>query len=312
MTTPNSSVPFSDRLAAAVRRCRNPVVVGLDPRVEQLPAGLQPADQSASACAVAYRSFCCGVIDAVAALVPAVKPQAAFFEALGPAGFQALADVIAHARGAGLLVIADAKRGDIGSTAEAYADAWLGSCAPTGFGGDALTVNPYLGHDSLEPFVTLARERAAGLFVLVKTSNPGGGQFQDLAIQGDETVYRHVAALVEQLALDSRGSGHYGDVGAVVGATYAAQLAELRAAMPHSWLLVPGYGSQGAGARDVAAGFDDQGLGAVVNNSRAIIFAHARKPYSETFGAAHWQEAVRAATEQMIAELRAETTVGRL
>ena len=312
MTTPTSSVPFSDRLAAAVRRCRNPVVVGLDPRVEQLPSVLQPADHSTSTCAAAYRTFCCGVIDAVAALVPAVKPQVAFFEALGPAGFQALADVIAHARRAGLLVIADAKRGDIGSTAEGYADAWLGTSAPTGFGSDALTVNPYLGHDSLEPFVTVARQRAAGLFVLVKTSNPGGGQFQDLVTAGGQTVYRHIATLVEQLALDSRGSGQYGDVGAVVGATYAAQLAELRAAMPHSWLLVPGYGSQGAGARDVATGFDAEGLGAVVNNSRAIIFAHARKPYAETFGAARWQEAVRAATEQMIAELQAETTVGRL
>ncbi|MGD9644943.1 MAG: orotidine-5'-phosphate decarboxylase [Pirellulales bacterium] len=312
MTPPDSIASFSERLTAAVRRCRNPVVVGLDPRVEQLPTTLQPKDTSLSACAAAYREFCCGVIDVVATLVPAVKPQVAFFEALGPSGMQALVDVIAHARQAGLLVIADAKRGDIGSTAEAYADAWLGPKSASGWGGDALTVNPYLGVDSLEPFVKVGRQRGAGLFVLVKTSNPGGGQFQDLEVSGAKPVYRHVAALVEQLALNSCREDNYGDVGAVVGATYARQLAELRAAMPHAWLLVPGYGSQGAGARDVAAGFDERGLGAVINNSRGIIFAYAREPYVSRVGAADWQQAVSAATEQMIAELRAETTIGRL
>ncbi|MBX9789245.1 MAG: orotidine-5'-phosphate decarboxylase [Pirellulales bacterium] len=312
MDQPNSIRPFSRRLHEAVRRCRNPVVVGLDPRIEQIPVPLRPTGSSLAARADACKQFCCGVIDAVAALVPAVKPQVAFFEALGTPGIQSLIDVISHARSAGLLVIADAKRGDIGSTAEAYADAWLGASAATGYGGDALTINPYLGNDSLEPFVTVARERGAGLFVLVKTSNPGGGQFQDLAVQGNETVYRHVATFVEHLAVHSRGDNQYGDIGAVVGATYAAQLTELRVAMPHAWLLVPGYGSQGAGAREVAGGFDGQGLGAVINNSRGLIYAHAREPFASRYGASQWQSAVRAATEEMIAELRAETTVGRL
>ncbi|MBI2825561.1 MAG: orotidine-5'-phosphate decarboxylase [Planctomycetia bacterium] len=301
---------FGDRLAAAVRRAGNPVVVGLDPRYDDLPAALNssPAaariDERAAACG----RFCREVIDVVAARVPAVKPQAAFFEQLGPPGMQALADVMRYARDRGLLVIADAKRNDIGSTAEAYADAWLGHDSP--WGADALTVSPYLGGDSLDPFVDAATRRGAGLFVLVKTSNPGGGQFQDLNA-ADRPLYRHVAAHVERLAAGSIGAEDYGSVGAVTGATYPAQLAELRAAMPHAWLLVPGYGSQGATARDVAGAFDARGLGAVVNNARGIIFAYRRPEYAG-LGTTRWQDAVAAATDDMIAALRAETPAGRL
>jgi orotidine-5'-phosphate decarboxylase len=302
--------PFADRLAAAVRRCRNPVVVGLDPRLAQLPpavgAPTTAGDYAAQAAAVA--SFCRGVIDVVAPLVPAVKPQAAFFERLGAKGMQALADTIAYARAQGLLVIIDAKRNDIGSTAEAYADAFLGIDSP--WGGDALTVSPYLGEDSLTPFWEVARRRAAGVFVLVKTSNPGGGMLQDL-LAGDKPLYRHVGDYVERVAADTVGACGYGIAGAVVGATYPQQSAELRAAMPHAWFLVPGYGSQGATARDVAAAFDERGLGAVVNNSRGIIFAHERPEYA-AFGAARWQDAVAAATVRMIDELRAETPAGKL
>ena len=169
-----------------------------------------------------------------------------------------------------------------------------------------MTVNPYLGDDSLEPFVTTAANRGAGLFVLVKTSNPGGGQFQDLRTP-EQPLYGRVAAHVEQLAATMAGEQGYGCVGAVVGATYPAQLAELRAAMPHAWLLVPGYGSQGAKARDVAGAFDSSGLGAAVNNARGIIFAYRRGEYAERFAADQWQQAVSAATEQMIRELRADT-----
>lgn len=302
---------FSDRLAEAVRRTRAPVLVGLDPRVDQLPfaQGAYPADRQATA--ALYVEFCRGVIDAVAGLVPGVKPQAAFFEQLGPAGMSALADVIDHARRAGLLVVLDGKRNDIGSTAEGYADAYLGPRPQSAWGADALTVSPYLGDDSLEPFVKVARARDAGVFVLVKTSNPGGGRFQDLRIDG-LPLYRHVADAVEKLAYSTRGECGYGSVGGVVGATYAEQLAELRVAMPHSWFLVPGYGAQGGAASDVAAAFDGQGLGAVVNNSRAIIFAHAREPYSARFGAARWQDAVAAATTDMIGELHEHTPARRL
>lgn len=303
---------FSDRLAAAVRRTRAPVLVGLDPRFEQLPkglsAGIEPGDRASVA--RAFVSFCRGVIDSVAGLVPGVKPQAAFFEQLGPAGMVAMAEVIDHAHRAGLIVVLDGKRNDIGSTAEAYADAYLGPPGVSPWGADALTVSPYLGDDSLTPFVETARKRKAGIFVLVKTSNPGGGRFQDLVTDG-RPLYQHVAGLVEQYALESKSECGYGAIGAVVGATYAEQLSELRTLMPSSWFLVPGYGAQGAGAKDVAGAFDSAGLGAVVNNSRGLIFAHARAPYAERFGASRWQEAVAAATSDMIAELQAETTAGR-
>jgi len=301
---------FADRLSEAVARRQNPVLVGLDPRIEQLPPVLEPKTANHSGRAAAFTEFCRGVIDVVAPLVPAVKPQAAFFEQLGPSGMAALADVIQYARDKDLVVILDGKRNDIGSTAEAYADAWLGADEQSPWGADALTVSPYLGVDSLEPFVEVCKSRAAGIFVLVKTSNPGGGAFQDLIADG-RPVYRHVAEQVERLAGDTLGGCGYGAVGAVVGATYPAQLDELRQVMPHSWLLVPGYGSQGGSARDVQGAFDAAGRGALINNSRGIIFAYARKPYQQ-FGPARWQEAVEAATRDMIAELRAETAAGKL
>jgi orotidine-5'-phosphate decarboxylase len=301
---------FADRLADRVRRCRTPVLVGLDPRWEQLPpvvtAGAELADHSRQA--AIYARFCSEVIDVVAPLVPAVKPQAAFFEQLGPPGMAALYDVTRHARAAGLLVIIDGKRNDIGNTAEAYAEAYLSNRA---WDGDALTVSPYLGEDSLRPFVDIAQRAGTGIFVLVKTSNPGGGQFQDLIAEG-RPLYRHVGDFVERLADETRGQCGYGAVGAVVGATYPQQLAELREAMPRTWFLVPGYGAQGGAARDVAPAFDAQGLGAIVNSSRGIIFAHARKDYAKRFSSADWQRAVEAATLEMIDQLRADTPAARL
>jgi len=306
-------LPFADRLDAAVKRCRNPVLVGLDPQAESLPVGILPRGENAAPAetAAAYGRFCRGVIDVVAPLVPAVKPQAAFFEQLGPPGMTVLADVIEYAQGKGLLVILDGKRNDIGSTAAAYARGLLGAGGQSAWGADALTVSPYLGDDSLRPFIDVAVERGAGVFVLVKTSNPGGKMLQDLVADG-RPLYRHVAEYVERQAVETLGQCGYGAVGAVVGATYPEQLAELRAAMPHTMFLVPGFGSQGGTARDVAAAFDPQGRGAVVNNSRGIIFAHAAKPYSERYGAARWQEAVEAATRNMIDQLRAETPAGKL
>jgi orotidine-5'-phosphate decarboxylase len=306
-------LPFADRLDAAIRRCRNPVLVGLDPRKGSLPAGILPEVKSASyaATAAAYGRFCRGVIDVVAPLVPAVKPQAAFFEQLGPDGMVVLADVIAYAQQHGLLVILDGKRNDIGSTATAYAQGMLGADGQSPWGADALTVSPYLGDDSLQPFIDVARQRGAGLFVLVKTSNPGGKMLQDLVADG-RPIYRHVADYVERQAAATAGGCGYGAVGAVVGATYPAQLAELRSAMPRTLFLVPGFGSQGGTARDVAAAFDAGGRGAIVNNSRGIIFAHSLKPYSEHFGAQRWQEAVEAATRDMIEQLRADTPAGKL
>jgi orotidine-5'-phosphate decarboxylase len=310
---------FAERLAAAVSRVKNPVLVGLDPRAKSLPAGLINGEGLA-AIARGYVAFCRGVIDVVAPLVAAVKPQAAFFEQLGPAGCVALGEVIAYAASQGLLVILDGKRNDIGSTAQGYAEAYLGPGDKSPWGCDALTVSPYLGDDSLTPFVEVATTRGAGIFVLVKTSNPGGKRFQDIVADG-RPLYRHVAEYVESLAaatLPARAGeapaepSRYGLVGAVVGATYPHELAGLRQAMPHTWLLIPGYGAQGGTAKDCAAAFDEQGLGAIVNNSRGIIFAHARKDLAAKFGPSRWQEAVEFATREMIGQLRAETSAGQL
>ena len=250
---------YATRLHDAVLAKQTPALVGLDPRLDQLPPNVlerarQRNSDEAEIAAAAFEEFCFRLIDVVAPLVPAVKPQAAFFEEWGPAGSRTLARVLRRAREAGLIVICDAKRGDIGSTAEAYARGYLAGADPDAapWASDALTVNPYMGPDTLEPFVRVAQERGAGLYVLVRTSNPGAGALQDRESTG-ETLYRRVAGLVEELALRTIDDGDYGLVGAVVGATYPRELAELREAMPHTPLLVPGYGSQGAGAADVAA-----------------------------------------------------------
>jgi orotidine-5'-phosphate decarboxylase len=287
-------------------------MVGIDPQSQELPEGLLPdvGETEPENVAAAFLSFSRGVIDVVAPLVPAVKPQAAFFERLGPPGMSALAEVIRYAQAKGLLVVLDAKRGDIGSTAIAYAEGILGrGLSP--WGADAMTINPFLGDDSLQPFVDVAVARHSGVFVLVKTSNRGGRMFQDLVADG-APLYQHVGRYVERLAVKSAGDCGYGAVGAVVGATYPEQLSTLRAAMPHTWFLVPGFGSQGGTARDVAAAFDPHGTGAIINNSRAIIFAHRQPPYAERFGARRWQEAVEAATRDMIDRLRADTPAGKL
>jgi orotidine-5'-phosphate decarboxylase len=310
---------FTQRLHQAVLRKQTAALVGLDPRYAELPQSVVRAAEARcqgtrrQVIAAAYEEFCCRIIDVVAPLVPAVKPQSAFFEEAGPEGVAVLARVIRRARDAGLLVICDAKRGDIGSTAEAYAAAYLAGEDPDAapFAADALTVNPYLGRDTLEPFLKLAVERGAGLYVLTRTSNPGAGTFQDPIADG-QPMYRHIAEMVESLAAASAGSELYGAVGAVTGATYPRELSELRAVMPHAPLLVPGYGSQGGRAADVAGAFDADGLGALVNNARGINFAHSREPYRSRFGEANWEQAVEAATREMISQLAAHTPSGKL
>ncbi len=310
---------YAERLAAGIAKKGNPVTVGLDPRDRQLPQEIlararQRHSSPAEQIAAAFEEFCSRIIDVVAPLVPAVKPQAAFFEEWGPAGCQALARVIAKARRSGLVVICDAKRGDIGTTAEAYARGYLAGADPSAaaWGADALTVSPYLGRDTLEPFAKVATERGAGLYVLVRTSNPGAGTFQDIRHSDGVTVYQRVAAVVAELADATRGGRTYGAVGAVVGATYPQELAELRQAMPHAPLLIPGYGAQGGGAKEVAAAFAADGSGALVNSSRGIIFAGERKDYAGRFAPAEWERAVEAATREMIADLAANTPAGLL
>ena len=305
------------RLHAAIRKKGTPALVGLDPRFEDLPQSIRDSCRGASkgraGIAAAFEEFCFRIIDVVAPLVPAIKPQSAFFEECGPEGGMVLARVIRRAREAGLVVICDAKRGDIGSTAEAYARGYLAGSDPDAavWGADALTVSPYLGRDTLDPFVKVAAERGAGIYVLVRTSNPGAGTFQDRVSEG-VCLYRHVANVVEELAEATRQDQPFGAVGAVVGATFPRELSELRAAMPHAPLLVPGYGSQGAGARDVAGAFNSEGLGAVVNSSRGIIFAYQRKPFVDQFAPADWEGAIEAATRAMIADLAEHTPAANL
>ncbi len=279
---------FADRLCAAVLDKGSRVCVGLDPNLARLPQFLledHPPPQ-------AVERFCCAIIDAVAEHCVAVKPQAAYFEALQQEASPTLWAVMRHARQTGLLVILDGKRNDIGSTADAYARAYLRDDAPV----DAITVNPYLGSDGVIPFVKTAAAEARGLFVLVKTSNPSSGELQDLRLSDSgKLVYEQMADLVAGWGDELIGEYGYSSVGAVVGATYPRQLAELRARMPQTPFLVPGYGAQGATAQDVAAAFDERGLGAIVNSSRGIIFAYQTRDLPPT----EFAQAAQAATVEM-------------
>lgn len=307
---------FSERLFAAVRRVQNPVVVGIDPRPEELPAGfLDRFPETCQGVANALRQFGSEIIAVVAPLVAAVKFQSAFYEAYGPAGVAALHASVVEARSRGLIAIVDGKRNDIGSTAEAYARAYLGKVPVGGryeptWSCDALTLNPYLGTDGILPFVRTAAREHKGVFVLVRTSNVSAGEFQDLVADG-RPLYRHVASRIRQWAEPYRAESGYSLVGAVVGATYPGQLAELRGELPGIPFLVPGYGSQGATSKDVAAAFDESGLGALINNSRGITGAHDRPHYRSRFGD-HWQAAVEQAVRDMIDDLAANTNAGRL
>jgi orotidine-5'-phosphate decarboxylase len=253
--------------------------------IDRLPAELRDRavyrhGDGPLAVAMAFLEFGRGIIDATAEYAACVKPQSAFFEACGPVGLFALQALIEHANERGLLVIEDAKRNDIGSTAEAYAQGHLGKVrligggTAHGFTADALTVNPYLGRDGLTPFIQACVENGKGIFALARTSNPSAGDVQDLLVDGTP-VYLKVAALLAELGKDLLGEHGYSPVGAVVGATWPRQAVELRQAMPHNWFLVPGYGAQGATAADVVGNFDPSGFGAVVSSSRAVIFAHA-------------------------------------
>jgi orotidine-5'-phosphate decarboxylase len=292
----------------AVETVRTPLIVGLDPRLENLPGSFGAANRlNLAGAANSVEEFCRTIIDIVAPLVAAVKLQAAFFEMLGPAGMQVLQRLVQHARARGLMVIMDAKRGDIGSTAEAYAAAFLGAESNAAWPCDAVTVNPYLGDDSLQPFVSRCMKTESGMYVLVRTSNPGGAMIQELRAAG-RPIYDHVAEQVQSLAAATLGGRNYGLVGAVIGATNPRQLEELRWRMPNTLFLVPGLGAQGATAADVAGAFDDFGHGAVINSSRAIIFAHQRPEYS---GMA-WETSVERATIDTIGQIAACTRAGRM
>ncbi len=293
---------FADRLADAVRAKGNALCVGLDPRWESLPLSIRRrhGGDSLQAVAAAYEEFCGRVLDIVAPLVSVVKPQSAFFEACGPDGMAVMQRLLCKAHGLGLLTILDAKRNDIASTATAYADAAFGvpvegRVHPV-WDADAITVNPYLGRDAVEPFLKSARRVGAGVFVLVRTSNPGAGLFQDLVADG-RPIYQHVAQAVAEWARENVGQCGLGDVGAVVGATYPAELAELRRLAPDVIFLVPGYGAQGGGAADAVPAFRPDGLGAVVSSSRGVLFPF--QPDDAT-----WERRIEAAAQAAVTALR--------
>jgi orotidine-5'-phosphate decarboxylase len=265
---------FADRLADAVDAKRSQLLVGLDPRPDLLPVELRGETYlSRGAAADACARFCRGLIDAVAPYVVGVKLQLAFFEALGSDGLRAYEDVREYARAASLLIVADGKRGDIGSTARAYADAYLERGEDGQLPVDALTVNPYLGSDSIEPFLAACRRSGAGLFCLVKTSNAGSADIQDLALSDGQRVWQQVAELVNDWGAGLVGERGLSSVGAVVGATYPRAVAEARRLMPQAVLLLPGIGAQGATPADVARAFTSGPASALVPVSRAVIYA---------------------------------------
>lgn len=293
-----------DSLIDKIKDRQNPTVAGLDPDFEKIPlfiknAAIREHGSGLEAAAAAIFEFNKGLIDALCDIVPAVKPQCAYYERYGWQGMRALSQTIDYAKKKGLFVITDGKRNDIGTTMEAYACAHLGAVNIDGkevepFGADALTVNGYLGTDGIAPLIKICKEKNKGIFVLVKTSNPSSGELQDKRLEDGQAIYEYIGTLCEKWGEGLMGAYGYSGVGAVVGATYPQQLTRLRQKLPHTFFLVPGYGAQGGGAADVAGGFDENGLGAIVNASRSIMYAYKKEGCDEKdYAAAARREAIR-------------------
>ncbi len=305
------------QLIQKIQEKNAPVVVGLDPQMNFLPEILlrdaerhvddTVYDEDLGIAAEAIWHFNKEIIDAVADLVPAVKPQIAMYEQFGIPGLMTYWRTVRYCQEKGLLVIGDVKRGDIGSTSEAYARAHLGRVEigrhrVKVFGEDFATVNPYLGTDGIKPFIDVCNQENKGIFVLVKTSNPSSGEFQDIKTQDGRPMYEVVGEKVREWGETSM-DGQYSNVGAVVGATYPEQAKILRELMPHTFILAPGYGAQGATAKDLSGFFDKDGVGAIVNSSRGIIAAYKKDKYAK-YGEERFADAARAATIDMIEDLR--------
>ena len=300
-----------DRLLEKIAEKQNPTVAGLDPKLSYIPETIRQESyarfgKTLEGAADALLTFNKGLIDSLCDIVPAVKPQAAYYEMYGWQGVRALAGTIAYAKSKGMFVITDGKRNDIGATMQAYAAAHLGGTDVDGetfeaFGADALTVNGYLGTDGIEPLLSVCAGKGKGIFVLVKTSNPSSGEFQDQMLHAMyEPLYRAMGNMCQQWGQKLPGKYGYSGVGAVVGATYPKQLQELRKALPDTIFLVPGYGAQGGAAQDVAMGFDKNGLGAIVNSSRGIMCAWQKEGCApEEYAAAARREAERMRDEIM-------------
>lgn len=295
---------FADNLQDKIDRLNNPTVMGLDPILDYVPDQLrdyffEQCEDPAMAAGLSILEFNRRLIDATADIIPAVKPQLAYYEQYGVHGWEALRQTIAYAKSKGMIVIADGKRNDIGSTASAYASAILGDTElrpgsrQEMLGADCITVNAWLGIDGIEPFLKLCRENGKGIFALVRTSNPSAIDIQDLKLEDGRTVYEAMADKVNEWGSDLIGNCGYSSVGAVVGATWPQQAAELRARMPHTMILVPGYGAQGAGAADAVAGFGPDGRGGIVNASRSLMTAWKKhKMDHESFDLACRKEAL--------------------
>ncbi len=292
-----------DLLVKKIKEMGNPSVAGLDPKIEYVPEFIRKKSyekygKNLKGAAEAIWEFNRTLIDALYDIVPAVKPQSAFYELYGLRGEEVMHRTIAYAKEKGLYVILDVKRNDIGSTAEAYSKAYLGKTEVDGVeceacGVDCVTVNPYLGTDGMLPFVNDCKTYDKAIFALVKTSNPSSGELQDLLVS-DKRIYEKVAECVNNWNKDTIGNSGYGAVGAVVGATYPEQAEILRKLMPHSYFLVPGYGAQGGGALGVKPCFNSDGLGAIVNSSRGIMCAYKNGDWKEEqFAEAARAEAIR-------------------
>ena len=299
-----------NKLVNEIKKKNAPIVVGLDPMLSYIPSHIVDASvaefgESLEAAADAVWKYNKAIVDAVYDLIPAVKPQIAMYEQFGIPGLNAFKKTVDYCHEKGLVVIGDVKRGDIGSTSAAYATAHLGkikigSKVFTPFDEDFATVNPYLGTDGIKPFVDVCKEEKKGIFVLVKTSNPSSGEFQDRTVDG-RPLYELVGEQVRKWGEDCMGDA-YSYVGAVVGATYPEMGKILRTIMPKTYILVPGYGAQGGKAADLKPYFNEDGLGAIVNSSRGIIAAYKQDKYA-SFGSEHFDEASRAATEDMIKDI---------
>ncbi|MGN0670103.1 MAG: orotidine-5'-phosphate decarboxylase [Oscillospiraceae bacterium] len=298
-----------DRLIEKIEQMQNPTVAGLDPKLDYVPEYIRKRcfekyGETLKGAAKALLEFNKGLIDALYDIVPAVKPQAAYYEMYGAAGMKTLYKTQEYARSKGMYVITDGKRNDIGTTMEAYAAAHLGkvkvgSTEIEPFLGDALTVNGYLGSDGIKPLLKICSENDKGIFVLVKTSNPSSGELQDRLIDG-EPVYEVMGKMCEKWGEELPGVYGYSGVGAVVGATYPEQIKTLRALLPKTFFLIPGYGAQGATAADIAGAFDKNGLGGIVNSSRGIMCAYQKQKVSEhEFAEAARREAIRMRDEIM-------------
>ena len=296
-----------NQLTAKIQKTGAPIVVGLDPMLKYVPEHIKAKafeefGETLEGAAEAIWQFNKGIVDAVCDLVPAVKPQIAMYEQFGIPGLSAFAKTVAYCKEKELIVIGDIKRGDIGSTSSAYAVGHLGkvtvgSKSYYGFDEDFVTVNPYLGSDGVKPFIDVCKEEKKGIFVLVKTSNPSSGEFQDRVIDG-KPLYEHVGKMVDEWGRECMGDA-YSYVGAVVGATYPEMGKVLRDIMPKSYILVPGYGAQGGKGKDLTHFFNKDGLGAIVNSSRGIIAAYQSDAYKDKFTAENYADASRAAVLAM-------------